>query len=103
MFVHSVGAGDKEKAVKRCLVCKPENQAEFTAEINVHFSGLKNIDNPGALFLPKIVVCLACGFSRFTTPESQLALLARGIPTSEMPHDVPQGLHVRRRNGANEN
>jgi hypothetical protein len=90
MFVHSVGAGDEEKAVKRCLVCKPENQARFAAEINVHFSGLKNIDNPGVLFLPKLVVCLDCGFSRFTTPESELALLARAISPSEMPHDVPQ-------------
>lgn len=90
MFVHAVGKGDEEKVVKRCLVCKPENQARFTAEINVHFSSLKNIDNRGVLFFPKLVVCLDCGFSRFTTPENELALLAKGIPSSEMPHKAQQ-------------
>jgi hypothetical protein len=63
----------------KCLSCKPENQAEFTAEINIHFRGLKDIDHPGILFFPKVGVCLVCGFSKFTTPATELALLARGI------------------------
>jgi hypothetical protein len=83
MVVQSVGTGNEHKAVERCLSCKPENQAEFAAEINIHFRGLKNIDNPGVLFLSQVVVCLVCGSSRFSTPETELALLARGIPTRE--------------------
>jgi hypothetical protein len=78
MIMRSVGTSNEGGAGK-CLSCKPENQAEFTAEINIHFRGLKNIGNPGVLFLPKVGVCLACGFSQFTTPVPELALLARGI------------------------
>ena len=29
-----------------CLVCASGNQAEFTAEINIHLSGLGKIDVP---------------------------------------------------------
>jgi hypothetical protein len=65
-----------------CLLCDSEKQAEFTAEINIHYSGLENIDNPGVLFLPKLLLCLDCGFSTFTTPKTELMLLARGIPPS---------------------
>jgi hypothetical protein len=55
-------------------------QAEFTAETNIHFRGLQNLDEPGVLVFAKVIVCLDCGFSRFTTPETELARLA---PTSE--------------------
>jgi hypothetical protein len=79
MIMRSVGTSDAEGAGK-CLSCKPENQAEFTAEINIHFRGLKNIDNAGVLLFPKVAVCLVCGLSHFTTPLTELALLAGGIP-----------------------
>jgi len=59
-----------------CPSCNSANRAKFVAEINVHFSGLKNIANPGVLLLPKILICLDCGFSRFTVPETELARLA---------------------------
>lgn len=65
-----------------CLMCNSDKQREFTAEINIHFSGIKNIDNPGVLFLPRLRVCLDCGFSSFTTPKIELTLLATGIPPS---------------------
>jgi hypothetical protein len=65
-----------------CLLCKSEKQTEFAAEINIHFSGIENIDNPGVQFLPRLLVCLDCGFSRFTTPKTELMLLAVGIPPS---------------------
>jgi hypothetical protein len=53
------------------------------AEINIHFSGLRNLDRPGLLLFPNLVICLQCGFSRFTTPEAQLALLAMCSPKSD--------------------
>jgi hypothetical protein len=62
-----------------CALCESNNQAEFPTEMMIHFRGLRNIDKPGVLVFPKLLVCLDCGFSRFTTPESELALLARGM------------------------
>jgi hypothetical protein len=59
-----------------CLLCASRNQEEFGTEINVHFRGIKNIDNPGVLFFPKVLVCLDCGASRFSTPQDELLRLA---------------------------
>jgi len=65
-----------------CPWCTSHAQAEFTAEINIHFSGLSNIDKHGLLVFPKLVVCLDCGYSRFTTPEAELSMLAMCSPKS---------------------
>jgi len=66
-----------------CALCESSNQAEFTTEMIIHFSGLKNIDKPGVLLYPKILVCLDCGSSRFTTPKADLAVLAGRNKRSE--------------------
>jgi len=63
-----------------CILCKSSNQAEFTAEMMIHFCGRTNIDNPGLLAFPKVLVCLDCGSSRFIIPETELALLAMCSP-----------------------
>jgi hypothetical protein len=55
-----------EGFVMTCASCGSGNQSQFTAELNVHFRGLKNLDNPGVLLFPKLLICLDCGFSRFT-------------------------------------
>jgi len=60
----------------RCALCKSSKQAEFTSEMMIHFRGIRNIDKPGVLMFPKVLVCLDCGYSRFTTPGTDLALLA---------------------------
>jgi hypothetical protein len=67
-----------------CPSCASDAQAEFNAEINFHLSGPRNTDCPGLLVFPKLVVCLECGFSRFTTPEAELALLAMCSPKSDV-------------------
>jgi hypothetical protein len=59
-----------------CLLCASVNQAEFAAEINIHFRGRENLNNPGLLVFPKLLVCLDCGSSRFSTSETELAQLA---------------------------
>ena len=61
-----------------CAVCTSVNEAEFNAEMMIHFSGIRHIDTPGVLAFPKVSVCLDCGFSRFTTPEPELRILAKG-------------------------
>lgn len=55
----------------------------MTAEMMIHFRGLKHLDRPGVLLLSKIRVCLGCGLSRFTVPETELASLAKGTPENE--------------------
>ena len=60
-----------------CAFCASVNQAEFTAEINVHFRGLENIDYPGVLVFPKLLVCFNCGSTLFSIPETELSQLRR--------------------------
>jgi len=59
------------------------NLAEFTAEMMIHFSGLRNIEHPGIAVTPKVSVCLDCGFSRFAVPEIELKQLATRTATSD--------------------
>ena len=66
-----------------CLSCASNYQAEFAAEMIIHFSGIKNFDNPGVWAFPKLLVCLDCGFSPFTVPVTELQLLANRVSTSE--------------------
>jgi len=61
-----------------CMLCTSDNQAEFTAEIMIHFSGRRNINNPGILLFPKVSVCLDCGSSEFTIPEDELQKVKAG-------------------------
>jgi len=66
-----------------CASCASQNQAEFNAEINIHFRGIESLDMPSVLVFPKISVCLDCGTSAFTTPDTGLAILATGTGTRE--------------------
>jgi len=63
-----------------CSSCGSESLTEFTAEIDIHFPGLRNLDNLPVLVYPKLLVCLECGFTQFTIPEAELqCLAAQGI------------------------
>jgi hypothetical protein len=61
-----------------CPSCFSTKQAEFSAEMIVHFSGPENLDNPGVWMFPKLLVCLDCGVSRFAIPELSMSLLRSG-------------------------
>jgi hypothetical protein len=60
-----------------CQLCGSRKQAKLTAEILIHFPALKNLDRPGVLLFPNVWVCLDCGFSWFTVPETELASVAK--------------------------
>jgi hypothetical protein len=66
-----------------CPSCRSVKQAEFTAEMMIHHPGLKNIDRPAIWLFPKLLVCLDCGFSWFTVPETELASFAKGTLADE--------------------
>jgi hypothetical protein len=72
-----------------CRICGSGNEQEFTAEINIHFRGLKNINHPSVLAFPNIMVCLSCGVSRFTLTKTKLALLAGRTAGIERLRDAP--------------
>jgi hypothetical protein len=60
-----------------CLSCLSSNQAEFRAEINIHFPGRNNLTKPSVWVFPEVLVCLGCGASRFRILENELAGLTR--------------------------
>jgi hypothetical protein len=62
-----------------CSFCTSSNQAEFPAEVHIHFPGLSRVDKLGVLVFPRALVCLDCGSSSFMTPTSELAQLRTAI------------------------
>jgi len=67
-----------------CPVCLSANQKELSAEMMFHFGGMENLDRPGVMISPKVLVCLDCGSSQFTVAKMELALLAKTNPSVEV-------------------
>jgi hypothetical protein len=61
-----------------CPSCSSVNQQKFSAEIGIHFLGLKEINKPVVWVFPEVVVCLDCGTAEFAVPEAELRQLTRG-------------------------
>lgn len=58
-----------------CVSCRSEKQAEFGAEMNIHFPGLEGLNRAGVLVFPKLTVCFGCGSALFALSETELRLL----------------------------
>jgi hypothetical protein len=59
------------------------NLKKFSAEMRIHFPGLKDIDKPVVwVFSDEVVVCLDCGTAEFAVPEEELRQLAKGDATA---------------------
>ena len=54
-----------------CHLCHSGNVREYPAEINIHVPGMKGLDIPTVLVFPTILVCLGCGATQFTLPETE--------------------------------
>jgi len=61
-----------------CPSCGSPNESKFTAEIAIHYPGLKNLDKPVVWVFPEVLVCLDCGKARFVVPEAELRSLNQG-------------------------
>jgi predicted nucleic-acid-binding Zn-ribbon protein len=61
-----------------CKACGSTNQRKFTAEMDIHFPGMKNVDRRPVLVYPELSVCINCGNAEFTIPKTELELLATG-------------------------
>jgi hypothetical protein len=55
-----------------CRLCTSENQCRFPTEIAIHLPGLRT---PHIFLFPKLVVCMDCGFTEFSIPETELLRL----------------------------
>ena len=62
----------------KCKSCGSDNQSKFTAEVAIHFPGLKNISRRHVVVNPELVVCLDCGMAAFAVSETELRELAKG-------------------------
>jgi len=61
---------DIRRRVSVWLVIMPsDNQAEFSAEMIIHFSGLKNLGQPRRLGILEAIGLFGCGIYRFTVSE----------------------------------
>lgn len=61
-----------------CKSCGSDKQRKFTAEIAIHFPGLKSLEKLHVMVFPELLVCMSCGNAEFTVPEAELRLLAKG-------------------------
>ncbi len=75
-----------------CRLCSSTNEAEFAADMMIHFSGLKHLENPGVPTFSLMLVCLECGSTRFTIAETELNLLRVGNAPSTTAVQEPLGL-----------
>ena len=66
------------ETARLCNACGSANQRKFTAEIGIHFPGLKNIHRPVVWVFPQLVICLNCGTAEFEVPGAELRVLASG-------------------------
>jgi hypothetical protein len=64
-----------------CKLCGG-NQAQFPAEVCIHFPGRENLDKPPVFEFPKVLICLECGFASFKVSETHLTLLADHTSTT---------------------
>ena len=65
-----------------CKSCGSDDQSKFTAEMAIHFPGLKGIRKPHVRIFPEVLICLNCGNAEFTIPETELCLLTADDTTA---------------------
>jgi hypothetical protein len=65
-----------------CHSCGSVRNTGFNGEVAIHFPGLDGLDKPIVWVFPKLEVCLACGFTEFSVPESETRALSEGIAPS---------------------
>ena len=77
-----------------CKLCTSENQRKFTAETAVHFSGLKNLDQPTVFVFSRLLVCMDCGLAEFAVPETELFLLRKDPAAWRTTSSPTQGVSI---------
>jgi hypothetical protein len=66
-----------------CKSCASESPLHFGADLVIHFPSREGLDKPAVRVLPKLLVCMNCGFTEFAIPQSELKELASSMRKSE--------------------
>jgi len=66
------------KCSSPCKSCRSDNRFAFNGEVAIHYPGLNGLDKPIVWVFPKLLVCLHCGFTEFSIPETELRMLSKG-------------------------
>jgi hypothetical protein len=69
------GALSSDRGPMPCDLRSSTKLAEFTVEMMIHLNASRSVEDPGVLAFPKVLICLNCGASRFTTPDGELRIL----------------------------
>ena len=80
MNTKNVGQFRREERVMSCKSCQSENRHKFSAEIAIHFPGLKGLSKPIVWIFPKLLSCLSCGLTEFEIPGTELRQLRESAP-----------------------
>ena len=74
-----------------CGACKSNKRSSFGGEVAIHFPGLKGLNKPIVWVFPSLMVCLDCGLTEFSVPESELRVLAQGAHGSAVRSESMSG------------
>jgi len=66
-----------------CMVCGSDKLTKYTGEMNIHLTGLANLNRPSVWVFPELLVCLNCGFSPFMVPTAELAQLVNAAQSGQ--------------------
>lgn len=64
-----------------CRSCSSASITEVQAEMNIHFSGLRSLDQPSIFAFPRLLVCLDCGLTESILFEAELRQLRESAST----------------------
>lgn len=62
-----------------CRSCQSLNVARLDSEVNIHIPGLNNLAEPTVFVFPRLMVCLACGFTECKIDAAPLSQLREGL------------------------
>jgi hypothetical protein len=65
--------------------CSSKNQRKLSAELALHFRGLKGLDKPIVWAFPEVLVCLNCGFAVFALADAPLKELGQAYTVDDLP------------------
>jgi hypothetical protein len=64
-----------------CRACDSDEQRVFEAEIPVVFPRIEDRAKPIVWVFPRLLICLACGYTEFVVPKAKLQVIRDNAQT----------------------